>query len=591
MPEINIIVRAKDEASAALKNIGGSLDELQNNAQAAVVPLTAIAAAGALIIGKMTMTAARTEELGVVVENLGRVSGYGAEELASVEQSILDLGITTQGARTIMSRFMGAQLDLADASKIARAAQDLAVIGMEDSSVAAENLTYAIASMQPRVLRQYGLFLNLNDVYEKTAAALDKNVEDLTEAEKRQGFLNATLEQATRFEGTYEAAMGTAGKQMRSFRRYTEELSNQLGKFFLPVLTKIVEGATFLIKALIDLPEPVKQVIAAVGGLITVFTGLLAGGAGLIILIPKIAALGGAIAALATGPIGWLALAIMGIGAAVAALYMAWTNNWGGIQDKVRAVWEFLRPVFDAIGAALTWLMTNVVQPLAAVFAEAWGFIAEVVRAAWEGFRPHIEEMKTALRGFWTEIQPRLQEAWATIQAAMEPVAEWIKTTLIPVLEEWWEKLEPVRVLILNLAKAIGSFLGSAAVKALKGFLLGIIVTFDAMAGAIGAVIDAIQDFLGMVRRAIDAWHQFTSVTAGAEPAGPGGGMAPGLQHGLAYVPATMPAVIHRGEAVLTAQQAEVWRSQFNVNVGNVYGMDGFEEQMDNYWWRSGSRR
>jgi len=508
--------------------------------------------------------------------------------LASVEQSVKDLGITTQATRTIMAQMMGAQLDLAGATDIARAAQDLSVIGMNDSSEAAQDLLYAITSLQPRVLRKYSLFVDLNDVYRDTAELLGKQVEELTEVEKRTGMQSATLEQATHFAGTYEAAMGTAGKQMRSFRRYTEELSNELGKFFLPVLTKIVEGATFLIKALIDLPEPVKQVIAAVGGLITVFTGLLAGGAGLIILIPKIAALGGAIAALATGPIGWLALAIMGIGAAVAALYMAWTNNWGGIQDKVGAVWEFIKPVFDAIGAALTWLMTNVVQPLAAVFAEAWGFIAEVVRAAWEGFRPHIEEMKRALREFWTEIQPRLQEAWATIQAAMEPVAEWIKTTLIPVLEEWWEKLEPVRVLILDLARAIGSFLGSAAVKALKGFLLGIIVTFDAMAGAIGSVIDAIQDFLDMVRRAIAAWHQFTSETAGAEPAGPGGGMAPGLQSGLAYVPATMPAVLHQGEAVLTRQQAEVWRSQFTVNVGNVYGMDGFGDEMERYWRRMG---
>ena len=56
----------------------------------------------------------------------------------------------------------------------------------------------------------------------------------------------------------------------------------------------------------------------------------------------------------------------------------------------------------------------------------------------------------------------------------------------------------------------------------------------------------------------------------------------------MAYVPATMPAVLHQGEAVLTAQQADMWRNQMNVNVGNVYGMDGFGDMMDQYWFRMG---
>jgi len=567
------------------------MDGLRQSAATVAVPMAAIAAAGGLVIGKMVTTAARTEELGVVVENLGRVSGYGKDELGDVEQGIIDLGITTQGARTIMSRFMGAELDLADAAGIARAAQDLAVIGMEDSTVTAENLTYAIASMQPRVLRQYGLFLNLNDVYEKTATALGKEVDELTEAEKRQGFLNATLEQASRFEGTYEAAMTTAGKQMRSFRRYTEELSNQLGKFFLPILTKIVEGATLLIKAFLDLPEPVKQIIAAILGFGTVLAALLAGATGLVAASGVIGAFGTALITVITGPIGLFIAAIVAIGLVIGALYLAWTNNWGGIQEKVRAVWEFLQPVFDAIGGVFVWLRDVALPALGEAFAEAWDFIAEVVGAAWEGFKPHLVELQEVLRDFWEEMQPRLEEAWAAIKTAMEKVAEWVVEILIPKLQELWDKLEPVREIVVKVAGAFGDFMGKAFVKTLKTWLGDIIILWDGMTAAIGFVIDAIQDFLGMVRRAIDAWHDFTSATAGAEPAGPGGGMAPGLQHGLAYVPATMPAVLHQGEAVLTKQQAEVWRSQFNVNVGNVYGMDGFEEQMDNYWWRSGSRR
>jgi len=313
MPELNILVKARDEASATLKGLSGSLEGLEKAGKAAIIPMGALAAAGTALIAKTTLTAARTEELGVVIENLGRVSGYTEDELYATEEQIKDLGITTQGARTIMSRFMGAQLDLADASKIARAAQDLAVIGMEDSSVAAENLTYAIASMQPRILRQYGIFVNLNDVYEETAVTLGKTTEELTENEKRQGMLNAVLNQAGNFAGTYEAAMDTAGKQLRSFRRYTEEMANEFGEHFLPYLSEGVSLVTNLAKSYLALDDVQKGNISRTVAYATAMSGAIAAASAFLILLPKIKV---ALLAL-TGPGGALLL-LVGILAAVA---------------------------------------------------------------------------------------------------------------------------------------------------------------------------------------------------------------------------------------------------------------------------------
>jgi len=258
------IGQTADKTKAPVSRLQASFADLEAKAAKAIIPLAAVSAVLVATVGKMTMTAARTEELGVVVENMGRVAGYSEEQLAKVENEIKDLGITTQSARTIITRFIGAELDLADASKIARAAQDLAVIGMEDSSTAAANLTYAIASMQPRILRQYGLFVNLNTVYEESATALGKTVEELTETEKRQGFLNAVLAQAANYAGTYEAAMGTAGKQIRSFSRYTEEISNELGQHFLPYLAEGVGLATKFAKAILGLSDESKAGVAKV---------------------------------------------------------------------------------------------------------------------------------------------------------------------------------------------------------------------------------------------------------------------------------------------------------------------------------------
>jgi len=63
-----------------------------------------------------------------------------------------------------------------------------------------------------------------------------------------------------------------------------------------------------------------------------------------------------------------------------------------------------------------------------------------------------------------------------------------------------------------------------------------------------------------------------------------GGVTGPGLQAGLAYVPATMPAIIHQGEAVLTKEQAGRRRTGqggppiYLQMYGDMFGINGVNE-------------
>lgn len=192
----------------------------------------------------MTLTAARTEELQVIMESVGRVAGYSAGYLAQQEKVVKKLGITTQTSRMVLIRFMQAQIDLSYATKIARVAQDLAPIALMDTARAAETLTRAIAAQRPILLRQFGIVTDLSEVYGKLAKRLDKSAEDLNENEKRMAFLNIILEQGARVAGTYEAAMETVGKQMRSIPRYSQEAANAVGKVFMPVFKEMVKDIT-----------------------------------------------------------------------------------------------------------------------------------------------------------------------------------------------------------------------------------------------------------------------------------------------------------------------------------------------------------
>lgn len=59
-------------------------------------------------------------------------------------------------------------------------------------------------------------------------------------------------------------------------------------------------------------------------------------------------------------------IAVMALVGAIAyVVYRAWTENWGGIQDKVKAVWDVLQPILQSIKA---WMQTNI--PKAVAFAK-----------------------------------------------------------------------------------------------------------------------------------------------------------------------------------------------------------------------------
>lgn len=219
------------------------------------------------LVKNVTMTAARAEELAIVLKNVGKTAGYSAQYLMQEEEKIKALGITTQATRMLMIRFMQSQLDVAKAAKIARAAQDFAVIGMVDSSEAAKMLTFAIAAQCPRLLRQFGIVTDLAEVFGRYAKAHNKSAEDLTEHEKRMSFYNVIMENAARITGTYEAAMTTAGKQFRSLQRYVIEASNAIGKYFLPTFSELVIEIT---EALIE----VRKFFDPLGAMISQYTKL-----------------------------------------------------------------------------------------------------------------------------------------------------------------------------------------------------------------------------------------------------------------------------------------------------------------------------
>jgi len=196
------------------------------------------------IIKDSTLSAARFETMGVVLGRLAANTNYSQKQIEQFAVGVQGMGITMTGSREVVARMIQGQMDLSQATRLARVAQDAAVIGNVNSTEALERLIYAIQSAQPEMLRTLGLNVNFEQSYQRMAASLGKPVEALTELEKVQARQNESLRAGAQAAGAYEAAFGTAGKQMASMQRLVEDMQTKIGGALLPGFTEGVKGVS-----------------------------------------------------------------------------------------------------------------------------------------------------------------------------------------------------------------------------------------------------------------------------------------------------------------------------------------------------------
>jgi hypothetical protein len=588
---VEIIILGKDQLSGTLKGIGSTVGNVGRGIA------TGVGIAG-MALADLARQAAPVEAIEQAFRGLADAPD---EMLAALQRG--SAGMITQA--DLMERYnLAAQLvGETFAEQLPDALDYLGKVSLstgQDMGFLLDSLVRGVGRLSPMILDNLAVQIDLNAAYEQWADANGVAVSEMSKADQQAAVMAETLRQLATNTEKLPPLTGSAVQQMGALTTSFQDTKIAIGQAFLPVLqevlpifSKLAEDIGPVLIGFVqsladwfrDLPEPIQTMLAVLVPLGAAFGGLSIVLAPLATLIPviggAIGALGAALGALA-GPIG-IVIAI------VAALGLAWTTNFLGIRDIVTAIWEnVLQPILTKIGEVLNWLASVILPPLQWAFATAWAFIQEVIAAAWAAIQPHLEELQAVLAEFWEEIQPRLQEAWAAIQIAMQLVQEWIANTLIPALQNLWDRLEPVREIVIAVMGAFISFMASSFISGLKVWLGAIIALWDGVSAAISAVIDLIGGFMTAVQNAIEAWRRFTSVTGGGEA--PTGG-SPLLQTGLAYVPRSpYPAILHRGEAVLTRGQAMEWRRQraqagpsYTIisNIDSVYGVDGIEEALD----------
>ncbi len=528
---LEIIVKAKDQASSVLNGIGksaGSLGTSFVNLGSSVLRVGTIAG-GALVAGigagtgaltKMAFESASLEGIQAAFEGITASSGDTKAALREATLGMVsdrELMISYNQAAQLVSTTFADQLPEAMGylTKISASTG-------EDMGYLMDSLVRGIGRTSGPILDNLSVQVDLAMGTERAAEMFGKEADELSKTEIQAGLMDVVMEQLRANTEKMPDIAGTATQSWAALKTTFANLKDEVGLKFLPVLTdlgakistfvqsdrfqewieralewvgkfgeKIIEISDHLLAGDLqgalgtvfssDVVSKIMAVVDALSafvGQVSTFvnehseelkTALKAIGAVLAAaaIASAIAGIASAIAALAT-PIGAIVVA-------VGLLAAAWEGDWLGMRTKLTAFWQRVQPTLETIRA---WLAEKIPAAL--------GYLRNL-------FGSHSDEVSGTVTGLW-----------AKISAAYETAIAWIKGVVesaLAFMRGWWDEHgESVMIIVNKLWSFIhGMFeVKVAVVKGIvEGFTAALTWLWDTFGGwfmeSVGSVWNMVQ--------------------------------------------------------------------------------------------------
>ena len=260
--ELQIILKAVDNASSEIKKVGKALNGVSLDAKQSSSSFGSMAKAvtvGNLAYGAIAGTVSKlargfsglikesislTGQLGqskAVIYKLGENNNWTRKQIDGLVKSIRmenkDMLTSIELTKTAIMTNMSEK----QALEIVARGRDVAAASNKNSNDAIKAMMQAVVKLRPELLSEYGIEMNLVKVYKDVSSELGIKTSELTYAQKTQAMYNAIIGEATRMEGSYTEAMGSWYKMSNSVKDGIVSLKLILGDMLDNAMKPMIE--------------------------------------------------------------------------------------------------------------------------------------------------------------------------------------------------------------------------------------------------------------------------------------------------------------------------------------------------------------
>ena len=510
-----VLMQTQNKGITTVGELGSVLAQVTPTAAAMGVNFEQVGASLALMTAKGTSTAQATTQLNGLLAELGK-SGTTADK------NFRKAAEGTKLAGMSFSEAMDAGYDLSDVLKV-----------MDD--YASENN-----------LSMLDMFSSIEAG--KAALAISGDIEGFNENLDAMGTsMDVVAEAADKISATTEDQMNVA----------LNTLKNTLIELYQNVLQPLVVWLADAINWASEHKEVIVAVTIAITGLLT---AIIAATSGVQILTSVAGVLSGAMTAL-TSPVF---LVIAAITALIAIGYLLITH-WEEVKEFATKIWtevsEFFTKIFTEIGDFLkkTW------EDISNFFKKTWEDSKNTATSVWTSVKDFFSSTMSSIRetatSVWNALKDFFSSIWENIKSVFNTACQYLGTVFnnfLTTVKNIWDSIKQIFQGIIDFISGVFTGNWQKAWQGISNIFEGIANGFKAIfAAPINWIIDKLNNFIAGVNQIqIPDWVP--------EIGGRGLNIPyiPRLKVGMDFVPSDMfPAYLHKGEAVLTAAQANVWRN------------------------------
>lgn len=428
---LELLIKAKDEATATLTNVGKAVDdaakksgEMSKAFKVAGGVLTGAGIAGFAAMKDWVTAAAEAEgEMAKVDAIVNTVAEGNKTAFTNIRkyvdaaaQSYIKLGFDDETTAISFAKLFQSTMDTNEANKLLALSADIARYKNVDLSTATLAVLKATQG-STKELKNMGIAVEDGATAEQNLAAIQKTV-----------------------AGQAESYGNTVKGRAEALQVQYTNLREELGARLLPVVVKIMEAVGKFMDKIGQLnPKTLDLIVkvVAIGSALALVIGPILM---LIGFLPALSAGFGMLAAVSLPVIGIIA----GIVAVVALVIVAF-KNWDKITEFVGVVFTAIGGFFTTLWDTISTFFINAWAKIVNFFTPLYEFIKSILTAYWNIFSYIFNAIYTVVafvvQGIWSLIQivfwaiyefiaPTVQAIWQVISDAFNAVWTTVSTVL-----------------------------------------------------------------------------------------------------------------------------------------------------------------